>query len=328
LNVIGTAMIPILYALDALSFPMLLVLVAIGAMLDSPGRAARGSMIPTFANRAGFSPERAQVVNQSGFFLAQTIGPSLAGITIGLWSATTAIWVNAVSFALSFMVVWVFVDNPPIAKKSEPTTYKEDLTEGFRYVWHDPFLRGIVFMVTYLTMFYVPLFSVVYPVLFTTQVASTKVLGAFVGLESAGTFLGGLAYGVWGPKVSRWKVFIGAQFAGLPFFWAVLFLPATPILLACAFLNGFLTGPLNSVINVALQVRTPDEMRPRVNSLVTAGVLAAVPVGALLIGGMIEWIGVLWTYAFIAAFYTIGPIVVATMPVFHKIDENLPEAMT
>src|SRR4051794_18658770 len=65
LNIFGTALIPILYAADELSFPLLLILIAIGAMLDSPGRAARGAMVPTFANRAGFSPERAQVINQS-----------------------------------------------------------------------------------------------------------------------------------------------------------------------------------------------------------------------------------------------------------------------
>jgi len=29
----------------------------------------------------------------------------------------------------------------------------------------------------------------------------------------------------------------------------------------------------------------------------------------------------------VAAFYTIGPAIVAAMPVFHLIDEDLPEAM-
>lgn len=328
LSFVGTAMIPIFYALDILSFPMLLVLVAIGAMLDSPGRAARGAMVPTFANRAGFSPERAQVINTSGFFMAQTFGPAMAGVVVGIWGPTTAIWVNAASFVISLLLVWLFVDNPQTSATRITTTYREDLLEGFRYVWHDPFLRGIVLAITYLAMFYVPLFSVVYPVLFTEKLDSTKALGLFVGLEAAGTFLGSATYGWWGPRISRWKVFIGAQLACMPFFWGVIFLPPLPILLACAFFNGFLQGPLSAVVQVALQVRTPDAMRPRVNSLVTAGSLAAVPIGALLIGAMIEWAGVLWAYGFVAFFYTIGPVLMAFVPVYRQIDHNLPEAMT
>jgi MFS family permease len=325
---IGTAMIPLLHALGVLSFPLLLVLVALGAILDSPGRAARGAMVPTFANRAGFSPERAQVINQSGFFMAQTFGPALAGIVIGIWGPTAALWVNAGSFVASFLIVAFLVDNPQFDRKGVKTTYRQDLAEGFRYVWHDPFLRGIVLVVTYLTMFYVPLFSVVYPVLFTEKLNSTRALGLFVGLETAGTFVGSALYGWWGPRVSRWKVFIGAQLACMPFFWAVVLVPPIPILLACAFLNGFFQAPLNAVVQVALQVRTPDVMRPRVNSLVSAGALAAVPLGALAIGGMIEATGVLWAYAFVAFFYSVGPVLLAFIPVFRQIDNDLPEAMT
>ena len=326
LNVVGTGAIPLLHMLGLLNFPLLILLVAIGAILDSPGRAARGSMIPLFATRAGFSPERAQVMNQSGFFIAQTLGPALAGITIGIWGPTTAIWIDSISFAISFLIVLALVDNPQSTTKSRPTTYRDDLTEGFRFVMHDPFLRSTVIFITYLTMFYVPLFSVLYPVYFTQEVNSTKALGVFVGLETVGIFISNIFYGWWGDRFSRWKVLIASQFAGLPFFWLLVFTPSVPVLWFSAFMNGLLTGPLNSVIQVALQVRTPDEMRPRVNSLVSAGSLIAVPIGALLMGAMIETIGVVATFAFVAAFYTIGPILVALFPVFRKIDEDLPEA--
>ena len=327
LNLVGTALIPIFHLLGILNFPLLLVLVALGAVLDSPARASRGSMIPTFATRAGFSPERAQVMNQSGFFLSQTVGPSLAGLIISLYGPTTAIWVDACSFVVSFLIVAALVDNPAVAARLRPSTYREDLLEGFHYVWRDPFIRSMSVMVTYLTMFYVPLFTVLYPVYFTERIHSARALGVFIGLESAGTFLGGIVYGVFAHRTSRWFVFIGSQFAGLPFLWLLLATPAIPILWIAAFLNGFLTGPLNSVVQVALQVRVSDDMRPRVNSLITASSLLAIPAGALLMGLLIETIGVLWTFGFVAAFYTIGPAIVAAMPVFHLIDEDLPEVM-
>ncbi|HQY30288.1 MAG TPA: MFS transporter [Thermomicrobiales bacterium] len=328
LNIFGTATIPILHILGWLNFPLLLAIVALGAMLDSPGRTARSAMIPNFATRAGLSPERAQSVNQSGFLLARTIGPALAGVAIGLWGATTAIWIDAGSFLVSLLLVALFVDTPEAIVKVRPTTYREDLLEGFHFVWREPFLRAMVIFIAYLTMFYVPLFSVVYPVYFTEITKSTKAFGVFVGLESLGTFVGGLGYGYWGHRVSRWKVLILSQFAGLPFFWLLIFSPSVPILFIAALFNGFLTGPLNPVAQVAIQVRTPEHMRSRVHSLINAGTLLVIPIGALTIGAMIEWIGVLWTYGFIALFYSLGPIAVAMFPVFHLIDSSLPEATT
>ena len=76
LSGISIALIPLLYALDLLNFPLLLAIVAFGALLDSPGRAARGAMVTSLSARAGFSPARAQSLNSSGFMVAQIVGPA------------------------------------------------------------------------------------------------------------------------------------------------------------------------------------------------------------------------------------------------------------
>lgn len=323
LSGISTALIPIFYMLDLLSFPMLLALVAFGAFLDSPGRAARGSMIPALSTRAGFSPERAQSLNMSGFMLSQVIGPGLAGIVVAAYGPTTAIWVNAASFALSLLIVFNVVREPEIEGAVERGTYLEDLREGFRFVWHDQFMRAMIILASVFSMLFIPLYTVLYPVYFTRLIGSERALGFFLAAEALGNLLGAIAYGIVGERFSRWKSFMVSLVAWLPFFWVLLLTPPIWILLVAGFLSSLFSGALNPIFQVAFQVRTPEAMRPRVYSMVTAGNLMAVPVGALLMGPLIELIGVLEAFAVIGAFSTAGAVACWFVPVFREIDTEV-----
>ncbi|MDQ2683417.1 MAG: MFS transporter, partial [Chloroflexota bacterium] len=268
-------------------------------------------------------PERAQSLNQSGFFIAQTVGPALAGLVVATSGAATALWVNAGSFVLSMLIVGLLVDTPPGTTRAVPQSYLDDLREGYRFVFHDPFLRAMLFFVCGFTAFFAPLYSVVYPVFFTRIVESETAFGLFVGFESAGALLGGVAYGIWGQRYSRWKVFIWSMFLWIPFFWPIIIPPDTWILLLLGFFGGLTTGPINPIFHVAFQVRTTEEMRARVNSMITAGSLIGVAGGALLMGPAVEIFGVRWVIAFVALIYSIAPVLVLFWPVFKEIDHDL-----
>lgn len=328
LSFISTAAIPLLHLANALTFPTLIALVAIGALLDAPGRTARGSMLPMAANRAGIPPERAQSLNQSGYFIAQTVGPALAGLIIAANGPTAALWVNAVSFVISILIVTVLVETPQMMTPSAPTTYMDDLREGYRFVFHDHFLRSMVLFVTGFTMFFAPLYSVVYPVFFTNVIQSEATFGFFIGMEAAGAFLGGVAYGIWGHRFSRWKVFMWSMIVWIPTFWPILIPPGTWLLLLCGFLGGLTTGPINPIFHVAFQVRTPEVMRARTNSIVSAGAAIGIAIGALTMGPAVEQFGSRWVLAFVALVYSVAPFMVLLMPVFKEIDRDLePQAV-
>ena len=320
LSGITTALIPIFHMLDLLSFPMLLSLVAGGAFLDSPGRAARSSMIPGLSDRAGYSPERAQSLNMSGFMLSQVIGPGLAGIVVAAYGPTAAIWVNAASFALSLMIVFNVVREPVIERSLARTTYLEDLREGFRFVWHDQFMRAMIILASVFSMLFIPLYTVLYPVYFTRLIGSERALGFFLAAEALGNLLGAVIYGLVGERFSRWRAFMLSLVAWLPFFWVMVLTPPVWVLLLTGFCSSLFSGALNPIFQVAFQVRTPEAMRPRVFSMVTAGNLLAVPVGVLLIGPLIELVGVLEAFSLIAALSTVGAIACWFIPVFREID--------
>jgi MFS family permease len=326
LSGIATALIPLMHMLDALSFPLLLALVAFGAFLDSPGRAARSSMIPSLATSAGFSPERAQSLNMSGFMLSQVIGPAIAGLVVASSGPTTAIWVNAASFAISLLIVKNIVREAAIVEPRAESTYLEDLREGFHFVWRDRFMRAMVILASVFSMVFIPLYTVFYPVYFTRLIGSARALGLFFAAEALGNLLGAVLYGYWGERVSRFNAFIFSLTAWVPLYAVLLFTPPVWLIMVSGFLASLVSGAINPIFQVAFQIRTPEHMRARVFSMVTAGNLMAVPIGALLIGPLIELIGVIETLAVAVAFGFAVPVVCLIFPVFREIDHPIEQS--
>ena len=326
LSCVATALIPLFHMLDLLSFPLLLTFVALGAFLDSPGRAARSSMIPSLSTRAGYSPERAQSLSMSGFFLSQVIGPALAGIVVAASGPTTAIWVNAVSFVVSLLIVKNIVQEPEIDAPAKQSTYLEDLREGFHFVWRDGFMRAMITLASVFSMIFIPLYTVLYPVYFIRLIGSAQALGFFLGAEALGNLLGAIIYGYIGERFTRFQALIFSLAAWVPFFAVMLFTPPVWLLLITGFVSTLVSGAINPIFQVAFQVRTPESMRPRVFSMVTAGNLLAVPVGALLIGPLIEWIGVIASLGVVVVFGAAAPIVCLLVPVFREIDHPIEES--
>jgi MFS family permease len=248
------------------------------------------------------------------------IGPGLAGIVVAAYGPTTAIWVNAASFALSLLIVFNVVREPEIAQPVARSTYLEDLREGFRFVWHDQFMRAMIILASVFSMLFIPLYTVLYPVYFTRLIGSERALGFFLAAEALGNLLGAVIYGFVGERFSRWRAFMVSLVAWVPFFWVMALTPPVWVLLVSGFFASLFSGALNPIFQVAFQVRTPEAMRPRVFSMVMAGNLMAVPVGALLIGPLIELIGVLEAFSLIAVICTIGTIACWFIPVFREID--------
>jgi MFS family permease len=71
------AVVPLLHALGALPFGLLLGLVFVGAFLDAPGAAARQALLPEAAEEAGL--ERANAAYQTIRSLADLVGPVVGG---------------------------------------------------------------------------------------------------------------------------------------------------------------------------------------------------------------------------------------------------------
>ncbi len=103
------ALIPILYLVGWLSFPLLLLLVFCGALLDAPGVAARGALVPDLAELAGWRLEMVNSIHEVIESGSGLVGPLLAGLLIATLSAGNVLLVDALSFALSALLVALLI---------------------------------------------------------------------------------------------------------------------------------------------------------------------------------------------------------------------------
>jgi MFS family permease len=271
----------------------LVVLAALGAVFDPAGITAREAMLPAAAVRAGWRMERANGLHEAVWGVAFLLGPGAGGVLIGVVGAAATLWATAGGFALSAALL-ALVRLPgagaPPAHEQRSGVWRSTL-EGLGFVWHDRLLRTVALLSMALVGLYLPVEAVILPVHFQAAGAPER-LGLLVLTMSAGGVLGALGYSGWGPRVRRRTTFVvslagtGALLVGLAL------LPPYAIMIALALGVGLLYGPVDPLVNYAMQTRTPERLRGRVIGVITSATYGAGPVGYLLAGPLVDQVGV------------------------------------
>ena len=303
------ALIPLLHVTVGLAFWQLLALVFLGNLLDAPGRSARQAMLPELAEAAGYTIDRATGITQAINRATAMLGAPIAGILIGLIAATGVLWINAATFFVSalgiqLLIPLALVDVRPEEKSS--TTYLDDLKDGFRFVRHDKLLMMFIVVVMLTNMIDAAMSGVTLPVFANEIYGGAFSLGLIIGIFGASALVGTLLYSWLGEKYSRRWVFTTAFIIiALRFFLFMLF-PSFWLLLIIMVITGLAAGPINPIISVISYQRIPAHMRARVFGFLSAGVLVAMPLGALVAGYLLEWVGLRWSFALYGLVYLLA----------------------
>lgn len=322
---ITVAFIPLLYLTTGLAFWQLLVLVFLGSVLDAPGRSARTGMVPDLARQAGMPIERANSVSQGIPRLSLLVGPPLAGVLIAVLGATNVLWLNAATFAFSAAMIAAFV--PRLARSSEEeraTGYVTELREGIGFIRRDLLVFSIVVTIAVTNFLDAPLLAVILSVYADTIYGSAVGLGLMVGSFGGGAVAGTVLYGIFGHRLPRRPTFVlSFVIVGLPF-WVLAALPSLPVAVAALIIAGVAAGPLNPLIITLVQERSPEAMLGRVLGVLNAIALAAVPLGMLLAGYLLEGVGIRPTVICIAACYLLVTLGMFLNPALREMDATKP----
>jgi len=321
----AVALVPVLYYTVGLAFWQLLVLVFFANVFDAPGTTARTSLVPTVAESAGVSLERASATLQVVQRGARLVGAPSAGVLIAILGTSRLLWVDAATFGFSALVIGLAISSPAVSMApSEDTAvsggYLHQVREGFRFIGQDRLTRAIVLTVMVTNFLDAPLFSVIMPVYAKRVLGSAVDLGLMVSAFGGGAVIGALGFGVVGQRLPRRAVFVACFIVlGLPF-WLLASLPPFPATLAALVVSGVASGPINPIIYTVVYERVPRAMLGRVFSAVTAGAFLAIPLGVLIAGYLIDALGIQVTMIGVAASYLVVTLSLTLNPAMTTMD--------
>jgi MFS family permease len=323
----AVATIPLLHSTVGLAFWQLVVLVFLGGLLDAPGVTARSALIPDVADRAGWSYERASGANAVIERGSRLAGAPLAGVLIAIVGPTNVLWVDAATFVVSALVVAAGVPSrAAVEAGSEDGTTSSYLTRlraGYAFLRRDRTLFVLIAVVS-LTNFLDAISMVVLPVYAKEVYRSALSLGLLLGVTGAGSVVGALAFSAIGHRLSRHRVFTWGFIMVAGWYPVAAAFPALAVLLVAKAVSGIASGPLNPVIDTVFYERVPDGMRGRVFGVTHAAAWVSMPLGVLVAGPLIEWVGLRATLLGTFAAYLAVTLTAMFLPSLRGMDDQPP----
>ncbi|GAA1913715.1 MFS transporter [Nocardioides hwasunensis] len=327
LSALVVGLVPLLHDLGLLSLPLLLVLVAVAGALRGPGDAGKAAMSPEIARVAGCSLERVSGLASAVERTSTMAGAALAGLLVASVGAANALYVDAASFLVSFLVFALATSGlgrpVPPEPEADPTSYATELRQGWDFLRTDPVLVAICAMVAVTNLVDQAWVAVLAPVWAKDSGAGVEVLGTLFAVMSGASVLGALVAARWGETLPRYRTYVIAfLIAGAPRF--VVMALESPIwaVLAVTVVAGAASGFLNPILGAVILERIPAPLMGRVSSLNTALCWSLMPLGGILGGLAVTGLGISPALVVAGATYLLTTMAPTRVPSFRRMDRS------
>ena len=304
--------IPLLWVLDVLNLPALMLLLAGIGVLSLVNDAATQSIVPRLVPRGSLLAANARLDQSAS--VAQTSGPLVGGALVSALGAPLAVLVDAATYLTSAVLTATIRTVEPPRDRSRTTVswtaLRQEVAEGLRWVYRHPVLSR--FATTTHAWFLVNsvLVTVFVPYALTRLDLSAVQLGATLAAAGVGGLVGSLASAPVGLRWGAGRTVIACQ-ASMPVAWAVIALAPAPTADGSAWVAVAVVGIGQLLYGLALglenanemgyrQSVTPDHLQGRMNTTMRSVNRAMIVIGAPL-GGLaadalgyrpVLWIGV------------------------------------
>jgi predicted MFS family arabinose efflux permease len=295
------ASLPILHAAGVLSFPVLLVLVAAFGVFGAPYFASQRVILPELIGNDQTVISQANSLLEGATQTASLLGPPLAGVLIATLGAANVLYVDAATFAFSFLTVLLFV---PARKRAAVPEDSGGLLAGVKFLLRDALMGPLASVVVLLNALG-QMLSASLPVLAFDRYGDAKVGGWLFAAYGLGGLIGTL---IAFQLVKRMEPLVMASLAAvgfaLPLWVLVARVPLAAILAAIAFTA--MCGPLiNAPMFGLITTRTPEALLPKVMTAIITLATVAGPLGLVFAGFLLQHDGLMVTFTIIAAGVTV-----------------------
>ena len=311
------ALVPLLYHTVGLAFWQLLALALLGNLFNTPGNTARQSLVPELAAMAAMRLERANSFVQTVPRIATLLGPPLAGVLIAVMGASSVLWLDAATFAVSAALIGALI--PALAttdtEEKPPGRYVADLLEGLRFIWNEPVIRAtaILFAVGNFLDAPIGLLLSVYAI---RTYHSAVPVGLIFAALGGGAVIGSLWFGAVGHRLSRRAIFALYCIPVAGMYATFAFTPPLAVLVIAVFIDGLAVGPVNPLSATITQERVPVALRGRVQGMRVAISFMMIPLGRGVAGLLIDPVGLRAIFLTIAGCFLLVSLGAALAPAF------------
>ncbi|MFD0429282.1 MFS transporter [Streptomyces zhihengii] len=199
--------------------------------------------------------------------------------------------------------------------------YRAELREGCAFLLRSRLLLGVMLMVMLTNGIDQGWSSVLLPVHAKENLGGARDLGLLAAVFGACALLGALLYAAVGHRFPRRAVFtVAFVLCGMPRFVVAALVDGTVPLAATMAVGGLGAGMLNPILTTVMFERVPEELRSRVMSVSTAGVLMTTPLGGLAAGQLIERSGLATALLVMGGLYLLATLAPAVFPAWRELD--------
>jgi MFS family permease len=326
------ASIPAAYWLDILTIWQLYVVGFVVGILTVFFDVAYQSYLPSLVARDQLVEGNSKLeISRSA---AQLASPGLAGVLVEAVRAPGTVLLDAISFFLSAIFLFRIraeERSPTRAERQAGPGMKEEVKEGLRWVFGNPYLRWIAASTATFNFFGNIIFAVYLVYAVRTLDIRPGVLGLIFTISSIGYLSGALLanrlsrrFGV-GPTI-----IIGAAGSVATLLLAVA--PESnpiPFLIAAQAISG-MGVPIYNITQVSFrQAITPERIQGRMNSVMRFIVWGVMPLGSLLGGALASWVSLrfaIWVGA-IGMSLAVLPVLLSPVRTLREMPEPVEEPL-
>jgi MFS family permease len=313
--------IPVAWALDALTLPLLLVVVAVFGVASLVNDAASQSFMPRLV--PGEHLQRAHARLDGADAVAQTSGPAIGGLLVNLVGAPLSVLVNAATYVFSAAVVATLrTEEPsPCSTATRTPHLRREIGEGVHWVYGGSGLTTLAVATHVWFAANATLGVVLAPFVLLTLGLDPLQLGVVTGVAGVGALVGATVSSGVGRRVGTVGAIVVAHAVSTA---AVLVMAAAGlgaggwvalvVLGAGSAGHGWAMGLSNSHEMSYRQRLTPDELQARVNTTMRSFNRAVIVVVAPLAGLFADGIGLRPALVVAAGVFAVATAILLASP--------------
>ena len=230
-------------------------------------------------------------LNSTVFNGSAVIGPSVAGLIIGLFGVPLCFLINGLSFIASVGALLLMTNLPTFARATQQGSMLARIGAGLDYARRDPVVGTLLLNVAVFSLFAMNRFTLL-PI-FADQVLHTGAtgFGFLTAAQGVGALVGALSLAVLQRRLASGNVQFLIGLAWSAFLILFSLSHSFPLSILLLMLAGFCQISFIATTNTRIQAATPDHLRGRVMALYAQALMGVGPIGSFQAGALAHFFG-------------------------------------